>query len=641
MANVNMKPASGGARYNHSFNPLTIASLDYGELVPMRVINAVKSEDYNQVDGKGFLRLAPLDFPAYGRAYLKSNAFFVPLYQLIDYADAFRSGQTLWHGKDTTRPGIMSHEIMLMLAGETQSIRATDLSTIVGDYATTIAMPDENEFDFFLPITSSSGTINYRAFKLTQKGRRYYKVLCGLGYDFRGYIESDARDTSISTGNINLDALRIIAYAKIYCDYFMNIHMYNSSGLVALLQAIREGNDYTPDEAHYFYQNHLLTRYGLRYILDNILLPWKSNGMYMNAWNTLNDPIGVSGVNTKDPNGDSPVSFIIPKGSSSYLSSVQSKLSVDSNSVSENILYNLETQGNMVALNQYNINTLYAFYQFVRRNKLFGSEAAKQQFARLGIKGNDFDSYFVRKLFEGSETIDFSAVMSNANTVDPDSPSENPIGNYLGSYAGAGLSSLDFNYNYKCVDYGFIIHLAYIQFDAMLLYGFDPMVLKKHYLDYWTPEFDGQAQRAIPESEITYAKYPTSASVQGNDTTPFGYTNIYEEYRQMRDLILGDFRIGFAKNYAFARDLSYYRRGRSSAARFLLQPQTNRMQYFSRDGDNGEFSEVFQFGPSVADRFYLQIVWNISKVSPVKSESEALDLNGTGDLQLSTDSNPA
>lgn len=76
--------------------------------------------------------------------------------------------------------------------------------------------------------------------------------------------------------------------------------------------------------------------------------------------------------------------------------------------------------------------------------------------------------------------------MSNANTVNPDSPSDNPIGNYLGSYAGAGLSSLNFTYDYKCADYGFIIHLAYIQFDAMLLNGFDPMVLKKHYLDYWT-----------------------------------------------------------------------------------------------------------------------------------------------------------
>lgn len=208
----------------------------------------------------------------------------------------------------------------------------------------------------------------------------------------------------------------------------MNIHMYNSSGLVALLQAIREGNDYSPDEgSYYFYQNHLLTRYGLRYILDNILLPWKSNGMYMNAWNTLNDPIGVSGVNTLDPNGDSPVSFRLPSMDSNDVYGASDSLTVTAEGVSINPKGTPSAgtsptgHPNISMLTQSGLNSLYAFYQFVRRNKLFGSEAAKQQFARLGIKGNDFDSYFVRKLFEGSETIDFSAVMSNANTVNPDS----------------------------------------------------------------------------------------------------------------------------------------------------------------------------------------------------------------------------
>lgn len=635
MPTLQMNSASAGARYNHKFSPLSVASLDYGEAPAMRVIETVKSNKWNQISGKGFLRLAPADFPAYGRAYLKSAAFFIPLYQVIEYADAQRQGQALWHGKDTTRPGLMSHTINTVFLGGGSSTLPSDLCTVVDSQLPFVSFPDDsNSFDFFIPI-SQNGSLIYRICKLTSKGRRYYKLLCSLGYDFRGYIQGSANGYSdvVNTGNINLDATPLFAYAKMYCDYFMNIHMYNSSQLVEFLQAVREGNDFSLDSVNYFYKDRILTPLGLRWLLDQFLLPWQSN-LYLNAWNSLNDPIGVSGVNTKSPNVDGPVSFILPSLSIDGTPRSTNTLLVNADTVS--IGSTPSNSNALTSLTPSGINTLYAFYQFVRRNNLAGSESAKQAFARLGIKGNDFDSYFVRKLFEGSQQIDFSAVMSNSNTVVPDSEQ----GSYLGAYAGVGLCSLDFNYTYESTDYGYIIHVAWIQFDALQLHGFDPMVLKKNYLDYWTPEFDGKAQRAIPLAEITQTKYPSDPS-QGNDVTPYGFINLYDEYRNMRDLVLGDFRCGFARNYLFARDLSYYRNTKATHSNSLLQPQTNRVQYFNRDGQNDEFTNPFQFDVTAGDRFYLQIIWNIDLTSPILSDELAADLNGPGSTPIDTDSNPS
>lgn len=54
----------------------------------------------------------------------------------------------------------------------------------------------------------------------------------------------------------------------------------------------------------------------------------------MNAWNTLNDPIGVSGVNTLDPNGDSPVSFRLPSMDSNDVYGASDSLTVTAEGVS-------------------------------------------------------------------------------------------------------------------------------------------------------------------------------------------------------------------------------------------------------------------------------------------------------------------
>lgn len=71
---VNIKPASTG-KYRHNYDVMTIASMDFNQLVISSVTECVASDEVNNYRGKARLRLAPQVFPAYGKLYLKSAAF--------------------------------------------------------------------------------------------------------------------------------------------------------------------------------------------------------------------------------------------------------------------------------------------------------------------------------------------------------------------------------------------------------------------------------------------------------------------------------------------------------------------------------------------------------------------------------------
>lgn len=58
---VNIKPASTG-KYRHNYDVMTIASMDFNQLVISSVTECVASDEVNNYRGKARLRLAPQVF---------------------------------------------------------------------------------------------------------------------------------------------------------------------------------------------------------------------------------------------------------------------------------------------------------------------------------------------------------------------------------------------------------------------------------------------------------------------------------------------------------------------------------------------------------------------------------------------------
>lgn len=626
-SNVNIKPADKGL-FPHSYNPMTVMSLDFGELICSRVIECEKSDKWESVKANGFLRMAPLDFPAYGRAYIKSGAFFVPYYQILQNIDGFRSNKTTDKGEPVVMPHFKSDILNDFFGNQFGAL----YSTVVWSGTTLPSpLPDRNTYDFVSIDTTGSNVTEYSFRKLNYTGKRYYKLFKSLGYDFATPLNESNYNTNKASA-FNINALNMLAFLKVYTDYFLNIHMYDVSEIVKLLRAIKDGKDFYDAGGNAVY-NGATGELTFRFLvfLTGCYVPYESN-MYLNAWNDENNALGV--LNSQSVSPQNVLSPHLPLlhwvDTSLTNQSVRETFTNSTVSVSELNHNTTNTSTAVQAFSQLGLNSLGAIFDFVRRNELFGSESAKQAFARLGIKGDDYNTYFSRKLYEDSQQIDFSAVMSNSNTTQSGSND----GSLLGAYAGVGLGSMNFDYNYECSDYGVILNLNWLQFNMLQLHGFDPSVLRMHSFDWFTPQFDGKAQRAIPMCEITSAKVPILASRSNTDTNIFGFVGIYDEYRNMRDVVLGEFCSGYAKNFLFARDMSVLR----EKATTKLIPQSNRVQYMGSLGLNDETTDPFQFDQTNGDRFYIQFLWDIKSSRPILSTSDSLMLNGSGDLQMSLDS---
>lgn len=612
MSRVNLAAASD-SRSNHSFTPTTVASLDLGELVPVLAAELIDSDNYDHFHADGVVRLAPQFFPPYGKCFIKNAAFFVPAYQLIKSADAFSRNMKSYKGQPTHLPRVSAWDLLSSFA----SISYSSVVHTSSDPMHDADIPDYDEFDFIYALENDDLTPTYQWRKFNSAGRRAYKIMKGLGFDIPSIQNSNTYTGVKNTVLYQPNVMKLLAYLKIYTDMFLSGPEYNENEIVHVLQSIHDDITYQTSGGVTYYNatTGLVSAYFLRFVYDSVLLPHESD-MYTEAWNGINSPLGVSPANEiAQINSGSMMSPVMPDALQLAASSETNKL--------DNINDQLSAIG---------LRTLLAFDKFVRRHNLAGSRAAQRVYAAFGVKTDDYRSNYVRKLYEGAERIKFSPVMSNADTKNGDA------GQYVGDYAGFGVSGLNFDFNYRSNDYGYLICLSWLQIVPMILRGFNPENLRQLPLDFYQPEYDGQSYRAIPKVEISVNKAVFSAQNNDLDSSVYGFTNLYEEYRHMRDNILGDFVCGLARNYVFCRDFSRLRtHNRSRSTHYPeIHPQTAQIQYYKNRDVNEKYddmSNVFQMSHKNGDRFWLELDWDISCSRPVKSSSDALGL-GVGSVQI-------
>lgn len=598
---------------NHHYAPYTLTSMDLGDLLPVRSIECLPSDSWNKIAANGVIRLQPQVFPPYGRLQLRTAAFFVPEHQLIETSEALHSDMKTYKGKNVVVPSFWSTEINKYFANATRSNKVYSVAAADYDLPN---MPNENTFDFAY-ITNEENVLTYNFYKLNYIGMRDYKVIKSLGYDFTYYdlsTDNNAYAAVNASANYKVSALPLLAYVKCYTDMFVDGVHYNSSMLVKMLHDVHNGVTHYDTYGGVVYDSSLgmFNSVFFELVFGQIRVPHEQN-MYTSAWNTPNSPDGIYSNNAKYAgNGDEILSPII-NGDLTKVDSVQSSSS--GNSLLSMNIANGE-------LSSFGVKMLLAFDKFVKRYNLSGSRAVQRIYAQFGIKTDDYNSNFVHKLYEGRETINFSPVMSNTDTLSQG-------GMAVGDYAGFGVSGLNFNFNYKCSDYGYIIILSWLQIIPIQLHGVDPVVMRQRCFDWFTPQFDGQTIRAIPFTEIMANKFCNHMSSDGNGAKhPFGFTNIYDEYRNMRDVVSGEFVNGLARNFSFNRDY-----GKIAQAQVLAGPQSHAVQYYDKYL-NADLSNPFITGMQNGDRFYLEFEFDIDATRPVMSDSESYGL-GVGDTEIS------
>lgn len=406
----------------------------------------------------------------------------------------------------------------------------------------------------------------------TAKGRYYAKVLNLLG------VQWTTKNTSSDWINVvcppTINALPILAFAHAYNSYMSYSAHYNTSALSNLLETIKRSP-------------RALTLADLRTIFTSICLTYEES-FASNAWES---PY----TSTSD---------------SDYTNFITSELGVPGST--DRILGDGEdgsvTQTELISAAQ--MRLLQRFDLYFRRTNFAGSKDIEQIYSRFGVRVDDYKTRYPYFLGESSEEVQIGDVTSTSDT------EAAPIG----AYAGKAISNGGANFSFDSKDYGMLFCFAWYAPLPIYYTGVDKEFLRLAPLDFYTPELDEGFASPISMAQVN--------AVLGNNvfTNTFGYTQLYSEYLQYTDKIVGDYRR--FEGY----DAWHF--GRSAANLSGQTAQTDTLIYMSNGGT--EYERIFNVSDTNiidADSIYCTDSISISGSRPMKDFTGKTQL-GDGQIDL-------
>lgn len=563
-----------------TFNPSVIASMDFGQIVPLMAIELTQGDQFD-IKGRYFSRLSPLVRPTYGKFTFRTVAAFVPFYQIADDAEALMTGNTVWEGNSVHQRCIKVGDFVYAFVNASNSLMTSASAT---------------DADFVY--ISGAGVTTYR--KFTSLGKYVYKVLCGLGYTLPQNVDFQSTGTWINGfGSYRLNAMPLLCFMKLYNDYMSQSQRYNSSSLTSLLHNIRHGKSVTNK---FDATTGLILEGGFVELLSSIKLCYE-NDYFTSAWQNPNTPL-----NTLESQA------IVEVPENGGMDVIATRL---------NTAAELDNSSQTGYLNQRALDFLKAFDDWVRRNNYSGSRVVQKIYSRFGIKTDDFRSNYAHIISTDISPISVGDVTSTASTTQAT----------LADYAGKGILSTEKGVSYRSSDFGMLFILGYFTVNPMNAYGFDRMCLRNNPLDFYNPEFDGLGADAIPYAELfTNPLSPTELTPTSDDMV-YGFTERYNSYRFIRDKILGEFRQmrpNAPENcWHTGRLLSDVRGNGQMVAQ--SPSMINMAQYDS------EYNRIFSVVSGI-DHFYLTCEFEIHAVRPMLSLNQTPRL-GEGDTVLPRNGN--
>lgn len=589
-----IKSAVGSLSQHNKLSHDIMTTLDFGQLCPTLCLPLLP-RDKITVNASCFCRVAPMIFPTYGQCDIVTNFHSVSYSQVWKNFENFVTGINNDGVTSIAFPCIKQSQFNILFTSSNLSYKG-----------------DASIDNYDLAVIKNDGTWEYRF--LTLYGRYVRKVLSSLGYPYftAAYITTPESEDYV------FSALPLMCFFKIYADFYESRQYAQTSVLREMLRQCfslsSSGSSYfvsgTPSSIEGVNCRYFI---GLQSIFSHLKLLFTSD--YVTSAQTYPALVG----------GQMPIGFF---GSTdvSHGNSFFQEVNLSQNRYNTTYLSPVLNDEGTSVIEQSNPmhRLLDNFENLVRRFNLVGSREIDRVRAMFGIKPSFSDSFYSN--FHGGFSSPLQVQDVTSTSAEPS------VDNYLGSYAGKGISSNGKTFSIDSNDFGLLIGISFIRVRPLYVPGLSREVLKTSMSGYYNPDFDHGYAMAVSNGEVQSFQrtLPSGSSNSVALTSVFGFQNAYDDYRQQLSRVNGDFLDTDLLSWSFVRD-NVGTVAQSDNVIYFDQPST------SPDNEMySEFQRVFVDG-SGRDHFYASFGFNISALRPVRTSSECFDL-GVGNV--STSNNP-
>lgn len=555
----------------------------FKELVPTESI---------QLQMSCFSRLDPLIKPMYGHIQIINRFFFVPFRTIFESWNDFLTGTKHTFVSSvgsfskfvTSVPYIQNDAICYMFANDT-----TLATESTGD----------QRYDLYT---------NGHKFLFTVKGKLFFDILVTLGYKITGAYKVSGIDTA---DNTKMSALPLLAFAKIYYDWYSNPQYANRDVLAPFFKGDRT----------------LLSSADISTILENCLQLTYDSDYFVSAWDK-----------PQSPNGASLQGFDLSDSSQSYID-LQNKVRVTVANQDSSTVGNVSqtpiiasaagsSQGGAStttgSFSQLALDTLHRATHYVMRYMASGNRALDRMFAEYGVK---LDSEKLNRCdYIGKFDVNFDISDVMQTTPDSDSGTTESDGYGLGNYSGKGLGFNQNTLKFSTDEFGFLICVSYAAPNVNQNKYVDgrPYYLQHlTKLDFFHGDFDSLGTRPIRSDEL----YGNILTKPEDDTlfkpsSVWGWTPKYSEYKCVpTDMLSGDMLLK-SKN-TLLNSWTLYRR-------FNNLDNYDVHNYDFTVGKTRDFLNIWQLQRDDFDHLYTIYNFKVTSYMPMKPLYDIFDFDEEG-----------
>lgn len=464
-----------------------ITTTDFGLLRPVFSRMMVPADRF-EVEVNTFHRLDPMVAPNNSDMDVHTRAFFVPYRTIVNNFNEFIANTPGLNVSGTFSnvkiPTFTARAILYAFLDSSLGTKKTDHS---GDILMRESVAD-----------------GWKSIKLTPRGRAFYSLLLSLGYNFRfdSFTDGDLDKREYS-------ALPIMAYIKVWLDWYVPSRFYFTDKTVSALQAL-----VTPNKARFITTNLFIS-------ISKALCVFFTEDYFSNCLTSPfgdNMPAVAPVINTKSLDGS------VTSVSVDSLDSGSVVQSVDSDTTS--------------SFNALSIKSLGAIQAMLNRNAIVNQKLKDYIKITFGLEPN-LDTFNMSHYLGSSiDQLMVGDVMSNADTLNADGTS----GALLGQYAGKGLGSSNGKFTCHSNEFGLFLVLQDICPRPFYFQGVHTEHTAKDRYDFFDPTFDGVITEAVPYSRLDNTCRNDKLLSPFSDSI-FGYMPAYSDYKVGYDILSGNFRM--------------------------------------------------------------------------------------------------
>lgn len=548
-----------------------VTTMDFMTTQPVYYRHMIKGEHLS-LNAESKVRPAPIEVPVYGSLKQNLRYFFVPYRLVFPNWDSFYNDTI---ASNYGRSSLVSSPPLI-----TNAALVTFFSLPLYGMSTVGTAQD---YDFY-------DADEYR--KFTFLGRFMFKLIRSLGYE----------PLWCKTRDVTYNALGLLAYCKIYVDWYANSQYLNSNA-VLLLERITKYND----PANYYNLN-AGDLFQLLSLVHNCV--YDSDDYYVNAWD-----------NPVSPNSGQFTAFGFADPTATGGAYVQTNV----NGTPEMVTNNAFPQSIGTT---YIHEALKRLTDFQKRHALAGARSIDRVLAQYGVVTDSLRQQ--RSIYVGNQkvSVEIGSVYATADSSDGFNQSR------TGDYAGAGYGQGSGNIDFTADEEGVLICVASIIPSGHLVQGYDRNNMHKNKTDFFVPEFDSLGVQAIEKGEVYVSNTADFASNSDTDYQGvFGFSGRYAEYKRPKSFLTGDLSL---PNF-LAGGHSWHLFRLLTDGRFGDVTSLVHSLDFTRGLDAAQYHRIFQYTGGDYEPFYCFIHFNVASFAPCKPLFETYEFESQGSKKVPTE----